>query len=216
MSAFHPNLPLAANVCFRPIADASQVKQFDVMRLRTLFAVLLCACIAAQFASAAPGSRQAWFYSTTDLRSSTAPVTWCSFVTKASAEAAANGDRFTPVESGSLRYRGNAIESLTIMSQSEDAFVEDRYTFGPDFAVKQVARRGHYVSDPFATATFRPDGRGRLRMTADSRRRLRSWKHTTYFLEWPLYETFAQIPFAGLIRIKPSIAVSEACRQVAG
>jgi hypothetical protein len=182
--------------------------------LLTPVAALLCACIPAQFASAASGSRQAWFYSTTDLRSSSAPVTWCSFVTKASAEAAANSDRFTPVESGWLRYREKAIESLMVMSQSEDAYVEDSYTFGPGLTIKQVVRRGHYVSDPFATATFRPAAGGRLQMTAQSRRALKSWKHTTYFFEWPLYANFGEMPFADFIKTKPAISVSEACREI--
>jgi len=184
------------------------------MRFVLAVPALLCASIPAQSASAASGTREAWFYSTTSLRTSAAPVLWCSFVTDASAKAAENSDRFEPVESGWMRYRGDAIESLTVMSQSEDAYVEDSYTFGPDLAVKQVVRQGHYVSDPFATATFRPDARGRLHMTAQSRRALQSWKHTTYFLEWPLYATFSEIPFAGLIKTKPVISVSEACREV--
>lgn len=137
---------------------------------------------------------------------------WCSFVTEASAKDAANSERFESVESGWLRYRGNAIESLMIMSQSEDAYVDDTYTFGPDMFVKEVVRRGHYVTDPFATATFKPDDSGRLSMTAESRRALQSWEHTTYFLEWPLYATFSEIPFASLIDMKPGITVSEACQ----
>jgi hypothetical protein len=100
-----------------------------------------------------------------------------------------------------------------VMSQSEDAYVEDSYTFGPDRAVKKVVRRGHYVDDPFVTATFGPDRRGHLQMTQESRRALKSWQHTTYFLEWPLYETFSEIPFSALINMKPSISVSEACQQ---
>lgn len=179
-----------------------------------LVPTLLCACVA-ELASAASGPRQAWFYSTTTLRASiTTPVVWCSFVTEESAKAAENSERFEPVESGWLRYRGNAIESLIVMSQSEDAYVEDAYTFGPDLAVKEVIRRGHYVNDPFATATFRPDDGGRLHMTPESRRALESWEHTTYFLGWPLYATFSEIPFAGLIDIKPGISVSEACQEI--
>ena len=85
------------------------------------FAALIGACIPAQLAATDSRSKEAWFYSTTDLRYSNAPTLWCSFVTKASADAAENSDRFTPVESGWLRYRRNAIESLMVMSQSEDA-----------------------------------------------------------------------------------------------
>lgn len=184
--------------------------------LLTLVLTLVWACVPAEAASASSTPRQAWFYSTTTLQASTAPVIWCSFVTAGSAKAAANSDRFGPTESGWLRYRGNAIENLMLMSQSEDAYVEDSYTFGPDLAVKEIVRRGHYVEDPFVRVTFKPDGKGHLHMTAQSRRALQSWQHTTYFLDWPLYASFAKIPFAGLIHMKPSISVSEACQQTKG
>lgn len=134
-------------------------------------------------------------------------------MTDASAHAAANSERFEPGESGWLRYRGNAIDSLMIISQSEDAYLEDTYTFGPDLVVTEVVRRGHYVTDPFATARFGPDDKGHLNMAAESRRALKSWKHTTYFFEWPLYSKFSDMPFAGLISIKPDIAVSETCKE---
>jgi hypothetical protein len=192
------------------------VKQSELMRfVLALVSALICACVPAGVAPAAVGSRQAWFYSTTTLQPSTAPVLWCSFVTEASAKAAANSDRFWHVESGWLRYRGNAIESLMVISQSEDSYVEDSYTFGPDLAVKEVVRRGHYINDPFATAIFRPDESGHLSMTAKSRRALQSWEreHATYFFGWPLYATFAEIPFARLIDMKSGIAVTEACRE---
>jgi hypothetical protein len=156
----------------------------------------------------------AWFYSTTSLRvPAPTPITWCSFVTGASAKAAARNDRFDSVESGWLRYSGNYIERLMVISQSEDSYVEDSYTLGRDLAVKEVVRKGHYVSDPFVTAIFRPDASGHLRMTARSRKALRKWNHFTYFLEWPLYAKFSEIPFAGLIRLKRPIAVKEACQQ---
>jgi hypothetical protein len=191
------------------------MKQLDPMRfVLALIATLLCAGAPAGAASTAVGSKQAWFYSTTSLRASKAPILWCSFVTNASAKAAADGDRFWYVESGRLRYRGNAIESLSVMSESEDSAVEDSYRFGPDLAVKEVVRRGHYSSDPWVTATFRPDKSGHLHMTAASHRALQSWEreHATYFFGWPLYATFAKIPFAGLIHIRKSgITVSEAC-----
>jgi hypothetical protein len=190
------------------------VKQSRAMRFApALVSTLLCAGIPAGAAPADSQSKEAWFYSTTILQPTTAPVLWCSFVTEASAKDAENSDRFAPVESGWLRYRGNAIESLIVFSQSEDAYVEDSYTFGPDLAVKEVVRRGHYVSDPFATATFRPDGSGHLKMTAQSSRALQSWKHTTYFLGWPLYPTLSKIPFAGLINMKSGVAVTEACQE---
>lgn len=136
-------------------------------------------------------------------------------MTEASAKAAANSDRFWHVESGWVRYRGDAVESLMVISQSEDSHVEDSYTFGPDLAVKEVVRQVRYIGDPFVTATFRPDESGHLNMTAESRRALQSWEreHATYFLGWPLYATFSEIPFAGLIDMKSDITVTEACRE---
>jgi hypothetical protein len=172
-----------------------------------------CLCLSGSCRAEPDGTSQAWFYSTVSLRPSTNPELWCSFVTEASAEAAANSDRFEPTESGWLRYRGDVIESLMVMSQSEDAYVEDTYTFGQDLTVTQVDRKGHYVDDPFARATFKPDSDGRLAMTDESRSALRSWQHTTYFLDWPLYATFSEIPFAELIAMEPDISVSEACHQ---
>jgi hypothetical protein len=137
-------------------------------------------------------------------------------VTEAGAEAAVESGRFQAVESGWLRYRGNTIDNLVIISQSEDSYLEDTYTFGPDLAVKEVVRRGHYLVDPFVTATFRPDHSGQLRMTAESRQVIRSWEHETYFFEWPLYTAFSEIPFAGLIGRSPSVTVSEACHETRG
>ena len=173
-----------------------------------------CLCLGGSIQAGEDGSSRAWFFSTATLEVSTTPETWCSFVTEASAEEAANGERFAPWESGLMRYRANAIDSIMIMSQSQDSYVEDTYTFARDLTVAQVVRKGHYVEDPFATATFRPDSRGRLRMTGESRRALRSWQHTTYFFEWPLYATFSEIPFAGLIGLEPGISVSEACQEI--
>lgn len=159
--------------------------------------------------------RQAWFYSDRQLEAETAtPETWCSFPTKQSANAAAKSDRFEAVESGWLQYRGDTITRLMITSQSEDAYVEDTYILAPDFTVKEVVRRGHYYSDPFVTARFQPDTKGQLKMIPASRRALKSWKHETYFFEWPFYATISEMPFAGLIHLKPHISVTKACRTI--
>ena len=185
------------------------------MRLASRAATFaVCVCLFHPGQAAPNDPSQAWFYSTASLEVSAAPETWCSFVTEASAKAAENSERFEPWESGWLRYRGNAIDSIMIMSQSQDSYVEDTYAFASDLTVAQVVRKGHYVDDPFATATFRPDSHGRLRMTDESRSALRSWRHTTYFFDWPLYATFAEIPFAGLIGMERGISVSETCQEI--
>jgi len=188
------------------------------MRLTTrTFVLAACLCLASSCQANSGRLSEAWFVSTTSLGATpSVPVTWCSFVTQVDAEGAVDSGRFGPVESGWLRYRDNAIDSLVIFSQSEDAYLEDTYTFGPDLAVEEVVRKGHYFDDPFVTATFRPDDSGHLSMTAASRQALRSWEHTTYFFEWQLYAAFSEIPFAGLIGRTPSITVSEACLETRG
>lgn len=194
------------------------MKQLDPMRfVLPLVLTLLCAGAPVGAASPTVGSKQAWFYSTTTLRASKAPILWCAFVTDASAKAAADGDRFWYVEAGRLRYRGKTIEGLNVWMESEDSAVEDSYKFGPDMAVKEVVRRGHSRGDPWVTAIFRPDKSGHLNMTAVSRRALQSWRigHSTFFLDWPRYPTFSKIPFSGLIHIRKSgITVSEACLKI--
>lgn len=122
--------------------------------------------------------------------------------------------RFTSVESAWLQLRGDTITKLVVFSQSEDAYVEDTYTFGANLTVKEVVRRGHYYSDPFVSARFRPDAKGTLEMTPESQRALRSWKHTTYFFEWPLFTKFSQLPFAGLVKLKPRITVTNGCQTI--
>jgi hypothetical protein len=183
-----------------------------------LVSTLLCAGAPAEAASAASGSKEAWFFSNTTLRVSTNPLLWCAFVTDASATAATKDDRFWYVESGWLRYRGKAIESFMVITNSEDSHVEDSYTFGPDLAVTKIVRTGHSSGDPYVTATFRPDAGGHLNMTVESRRSLEAWRkeHATFFLDWPRYATFAEIPFAGLIHMKSGITVSEDCQETKG
>ena len=97
------------------------------------------------------------------------------------------------------------------MLQSEDAYEEDTYTFVPHLRVKQVVRRGHYGDDPFLIVTFKPNSRGRLVMTAQSKRRVKNWPHMHYFETWPLYTSFEAMPLSSLIRTKPQIEVKGSC-----
>jgi hypothetical protein len=165
-----------------------------------------CLCVAISCHARLDSSGQAWFYS--DVTSKR----WCSVVKDTSAEAFANSGRFDGGESGWLRYRGGVINSIVIMLQSEDAYVEDTYTFGPDLTIKKVVRRGHYVGDPFISAVFKPDGRMQLKMIPRSQKAVQSWGQTQeiYFFDWPIYSTFSQIPFAGLISTKP-VSVFKTC-----
>lgn len=146
-----------------------------------------------------------WFLSTEE------PVRWCAFVDKAKAREAADQDHFAGQEAAELIHDGSTVERVLVQTQSEDAYVEDTYRIGPDRRVTKLVRRGHYVTDPFTTATYLPDREGKLRLTAASRTALKRSKYTAYFLDWPVYERFGQMPFASLIRLKSRIAASTAC-----
>lgn len=182
---------------------------------RQVVALWACFSVGTSCHAQTAPSHQAWFYSDVTLETeSGAPETWCAFLSEDGAKAAAKSERFTSAESGWLQYRGHAITKLVVFSESEDAYVEDTYTFGPNLTVKEVVRRGHYYSDPFVSARFRPDRKGHLKITPESQRALQSWKHTTYFFEWPLYTKFSQLPFAGLVKLKPRITVTNGCHTV--
>lgn len=158
---------------------------------------------------------QAWFYSTKTLEDEGGtPERWCSFVTKRTAETAGNSERFEAVESGWLQYRENAVARLVITSQSEDAYVEDDYKFGPGLRLQEVTRTGHYYKEPLMAVTFRPNSQGLLTMTAASRLKVKAWKFENYFFDWPIYQRFSAIPFASLISMKPRVSVVETCKAV--
>lgn len=140
---------------------------------------------------------------------------WCAFTDDASAKVAANGKRFDPEESGWLRYGGDKPVTIMVTLQSEDAYAEDSYSFAPDLRVTQVVRRGHYIEDPFFAATYRPDLAGNLRLTAESAEAVKNWGHETYFFEWPMHRSFAELPFASLIETTPRISVSANCGPLA-
>lgn len=176
-------------------------------------ALCLAAGGGAQAASGLP--HEAWFYSTKALETDRAsPERWCAFVTKPAARAAAASARFGAVESAWLRYRDHAVVRLVITSQSEDAFVEDAYTFTPDMQVAQIIRTGRYATQLPITVIFRPDARGHLQLTAASRSKVRAAEFETYFVDWPIYQGFAAMPFAGLIATKPRFRVVAACKTL--
>ena len=136
---------------------------------------------------------------------------WCAFVDEARAALAAEDERFDWSESSWLKYGEDRPLTLLVALQSEDAYVEDSYSFGPDLGVTEVVRKGHYIDDPFFTATYRRDGTGKLRLTPESIEAGRNWNHTTYFLEWPMYGSIADLPFAAQIETTPRVSVSANC-----
>jgi hypothetical protein len=176
------------------------------MRLvSTALLIAISLCLGGASYAREEASRQAWFYlDNTSQR-------WCSVATEGAARAASNDDRYAGPETGWLRYHNGVIDSIMVMTQSEDAYQEDTYTFAADLSVKQVVRKGHYVNDPFLTVTFRSNAHRRLLMTAESKRRVKNWRHETYFQDWPLYTSLQKMPFARLIHVKPKIAVTGTC-----
>lgn len=177
--------------------------------MRILSSVFIVAQVSVSGAGLSAASGQAWFYA------NTASHRWCSYVTNASAEAAAKGVEVDASRSGWLRYSGGRIVSIVVTSQSEDAYVEDTYIFNSDLTVKELVRRGHYVDDPFITAVFKPVGQGKLRMSPHSRKTIRRLgkRQATYFLDWPTFPNFSSLPFASLIRTRPVIRVLETCQS---
>ena len=166
------------------------------------------ALVASNLGAAQSNSQSAWFY----LRSND-PV-WCAVTKEADARAAAKNEVFASGQSAWLRFHGSTIESVIFTTESEDAYAEDTYTFGPGLRLLSVKRRGHYVEDPEFGVTFVPDGSGRLRLTQQSkvdRRRNEQAGHETYFVDWPLYPRFAAFPFARFVATKPSVRVSQRC-----
>jgi hypothetical protein len=149
--------------------------------------------------------RQAWFVSNYETKQ------WCAFVDEASASTAADDDRLDWSVSARLTYGVDQPVTLLVALQSEDAYVEDSYSFAPDLSLIQVVRMGHYVSDPFFTATYRPDDAGELHLTAESVEAVGNWDYTTYFLDWPIYRSFGELPFAALIETTPQVSVWGNC-----
>ncbi|HEY1124407.1 MAG TPA: hypothetical protein VGE65_02150 [Sphingobium sp.] len=139
---------------------------------------------------------------------------WCAFTDEAKARKAAATDRFDESEWVRLSYRGTRILGLVDSAQSEDAVTEDSYSFDALGRVTQVLRKGAYAGQPSISVTYVPDVKGALALTPTARttaQREEKAKRETYFLDWPLYSTLAQMPFSKLIRTKPVISVTERC-----
>jgi len=157
--------------------------------------------------AASPPETRVWFYRLLDKPQ------WCAVFRNQDAATAANSGAFDGSESAMLRVRGNTF-SVLVASRSEDAFVEDRYTFGPSLKLTGVARRGQYVQGSSLNVSFVPDRDGRLQLTSRSRTTMRKSSkagHETYFLDWPLYQRFADMPFASLVPFKPALGVADQC-----
>lgn len=154
------------------------------------------------------GTRTIWFYSAADN------FRWCGVDNEKAAKAAASSARFASGSSAMVRPRANEIYSATVMTQSEDAYVEDSYTFDRNWKVSTLVRRGHYDANPYFSVTYSRDAAGRLVLTAPSvQQKLQQEKagHETYFVDWPRFRTFAQLPFATIVNTRSPAAVTRRC-----
>ena len=109
-------------------------------------------------------------------------------------------------EFGWARYDAHGLVSVTDANESEDAYAEDRYLVDPAGAVIKMVRTGHYINDPWASVTFEPDAKGRLRLTPSSSRIVRMMKaagYDPYFAtDWGHVSRLTQLPYAKLLDLK--------------
>lgn len=164
----------------------------------------------ASFTSLAAGSvsKSAWFYLMVDT------LHWCAVTTETEARAAARNEAFASGQSAWLRFRDNTVDSVLLTTESEDAYAEDTYRFGPGLRLISVERRGHYGDSPVFSVTFVPDRFGKLQLTPEAKiakNREERTGHETYFVDWPLYRRFADFPFSHLVMMKPAITISRPC-----
>lgn len=188
---------LALRVSMRPSCCVHVVAIFSAVLSLTPFAAK---------GSASP-VQIVWAYSRADN------ARWCAVTDEKAARAAASSERFASGASAILRFRRDKLRAVTLITQSEDAYVEDTYSFNQDLKVSALVRRGHYIADPFFSVIYRRNVAGRLMLTAPSRqtkRRQEAAGHESYFVDWPHYETFAQLPFAGVIKIG-SMTITRHC-----
>jgi hypothetical protein len=178
------------------------------MRIRSMAILMLCAAASSNAHATDTNVQHIWFYQTADHPS------WCAVTDEVKARAIAASERFASGSSAILVSRAGHIVSLTLTTDSEDASVDDTYTFGKDLKVTELVRRGHYINDPYFSVTFVLNASGSLELTAPSKQRVRQQEgagHETYWVDWPRYHSVQELPFANTVRLGPSILVLRRC-----
>lgn len=138
---------------------------------------------------------------------------WCA-TTDIAPKSVQHPGRFAGGRSAMIEHAGKSGMIVHIFTESEDAYVEDSYTLDRRGAVTAVSRRGHYLNDPYISVAYVPIGRTRFALTSQSRRlRRRSdlANRETYFLDWPVYRRFAQMPFADVATISERVFIKRRC-----
>jgi hypothetical protein len=169
----------------------------------------LALLLIAGLSSSAQGAK-AWFISTQE------EDVWCGFSSEARAKLAQSDERFQGGEGVELTYHGATLDLLVESLQSEDAEAMDRYSFDGD-RVTRVTREGAYIKDPLLRVTLVVDRTGKFVLTPAARlERAKRDKagQETYWIDWPLYAALSKFPFATLIRMRPTIAVLDACQRL--
>lgn len=119
---------------------------------------------------------------------------------------------------GWIRMEAHVLQSITIVNESEDAVAEDRYWFDRNRKAIGLKRTGHYINAPLATFTYLPDGVGRLRLDAASKRivsRLNADQQETYITDWPTIRRIEDLPFHRLIDFSGSrVSVKVGCSPI--
>jgi hypothetical protein len=177
------------------------------MPLAFMIAAAIAGLASLQSNAARPTSQNVWFYLTSDKRH------WCATTSDIKARAAAANPAFASGMSAWLQLHGRTVESVQVSTESEDAYVEDTYTFNPNLRIVSVRRRGHYNLEPFFEVTFAPDKSGSLRLTRFSKMKVSklATSQEVYFVDWPVYRRYADFPFVPLITAASPIAASQAC-----
>ena len=185
---------------------------------------LLVSAILAQAAYVPPVERepdataQAWFIEDQGRG------VWCAFTNRAALERYAktiDANAGAPEHSngyGWIRLKADALETITVVMESEDAIAEDRYRFDGQRKVINLKRTGHYINAPWATFTYLPNRTGRLMLDAVSKRivsRLAADRQETYVTDWPTIRRIQDLPFHRLITFSGSrVSVKAGCAPI--
>lgn len=162
-----------------------------------------------------PVAALAFFLAFGDLEEG--PQRWCAYRTSAEMKKAV-GSGETTGQWAEMRWQGRVVTRLFYTTEGEDSYVEDTYALDSAGRVVTLARHGHYINDPFWTATYHPDARGKLILTpqsaAEGKKRAASGRED-YFLDWAKYDNLSSMPFASLLaRQNGAIVVRYGCAKV--
>ncbi|ODU84404.1 MAG: hypothetical protein ABT10_03245 [Novosphingobium sp. SCN 63-17] len=159
-----------------------------------------------------PVAALAFFLAFGDLEEG--PQRWCAYRTSAEMKKAV-GSGETSGQWAEMRWQGGAVTRLFYATEREDYYVEDTYSLDTTGRTVALARHGHYINDPFWTAVYRSDAKGKLMLTqpsaAEKKKRETAGREDS-FLDWPKYVNLSSMPFEGLVaRRNGAVVVRYGC-----